>query len=240
VNARGCADHFQGEQIRGRPRIEKGKFTMAQKGQSELDQLVAGLRQHMEAAAAIRETHIPAEDAKADRIALARRIGRLYLSFSRVLIERLGREQGLQAILEAIRDYSRHCAEVRKKGNVDLPARGIHDRQEVVLVDGKKRLRCYGCGISQEFSDQKQEKLGALYCYIDPCSFLMAMPPIKLIHTRMEPLGDFCCEFDLAVAGPEEIALVEEKNRDYRAIDALIGEKTMDLWLEQANQGEDR
>ena len=196
----------------------------------ELDQLIAGIRDQMEAGTKIKEDFIPAEEAKDDRLALARRIGRLYLSFSRVLIDRLGREEATKAILEAIRDYAEHCAEARKKGMVDLPARGIHERTEVVSIDGEKRLRCYGCGIQQEFADQQEELLGALYCYIDPCSFMLTLPPVKLIHTRMEPLGDFCCEFDLAVADAEEMALVTEKGRDFRKIDPLIHEKTQNLF----------
>lgn len=188
----------------------------------ELEQAIELIFQNMEAGVNRHEEVISAKDAQEDRLALARRIGRLYLSFSRILLDRLGKEEGIKAILEAIRDYSSHCAQARKKGLVDLPARGIHERQEMVEVAGKKRLRCYGCGISKEFADQKDELLGALYCYIDPCSFMLTMPPIKLIHTQMEPLGDPCCEFDLAVASSEEMTLVEEKEKDYRQIDPLI------------------
>ena len=198
--------------------------------EQELERIISGIWEQMEAGAKVDETVVPADEALADRLALARRIGRLYLSFSRVIIEQLGKKKGAEVILEAIRDYSKHCADARKKGMVDLPARGIHKKTEMVTKDGKKKLRCYGCGISEEFSIQNEEKLGALYCYIDACSFMMTIPPIKLIHTQMEPLGDPCCEFDLAVAGEEELADVLEENRDFRGVDPIIKNGTRDLF----------
>jgi hypothetical protein len=169
---------------------------------------------------------IPVEEAAEDRRALGRRIGRLYLAFARVLVDRLGEAEAKKAILEVIRDYSMHCAEARKKGMVDLPPRGIHEKTEVVEVDGKTRLRCYGCGIAQEFAMQDEEKLGALYCYVDPCSFMMTVPNIKFYHTQMEPLGNNCCEFDLAIVSDEDMRKVLEPGHDYQDIDPIIQEGT--------------
>ena len=126
------------------------------------------------------------------------------------------------AILEAIRDYAYYCAEARKRGIVDLPQRGIHKKAEVIEVDGQKRARTYGCGIAQEFADQGEEKLGALYCYIDPCSFMLTLPNIKLYHKQMEPLGADCCELDVAIVSDEEMSTVLEKGRDYRDVDPII------------------
>jgi len=83
-----------------------------------------------------------------------------------------------------------------------------------------------GCGIAQEFRRQDEEKLGSLYCYVDPCSFMFTIPNIKLFHTQMEPLGDDCCEFDLGIASDEEMAAVTEKGRDYSDVDPIIKERT--------------
>lgn len=172
------------------------------------------------------EEVIPAEEAAEERRALARRIGRLYLAFARVLIDKLGEEEAKPAILEAIRDYSYQCAEARKAGLMDLPQRGIHEKNEMTEENGEKRLRSWGCGIAQEFRRQDEEKLGSLYCYVDPCSFMFTMPNIKLFHKKMEPLGDDYCEFDLAVVSDEEMKDVTEKGRDYRYVDPVIKERT--------------
>jgi hypothetical protein len=188
----------------------------------ELETLVAGIWQQLESYGDEAEETVPANEAKEDRLALGRRIARLYLSFSRVLIHRLGEEEAKKAILEAIRDYSYHCAEARKKGMVDLPRRGIHENMEVVKVNGEHRMRTSGCSVASEFSDQGEEKLGALYCYIDPCSFMMTFPNVKLYHKKMEPLGDECCEFDLAVVSNEEMESVMEQGRDYMNVDPII------------------
>jgi hypothetical protein len=192
----------------------------------QLDAVVQGVWKVMENFGTQAEEFVPADEAAEDRRALARRIGRLYLAFARVLIDRLGEEEATNAILEAIRDYSYNCAETRKKGLVDLPKRGIHEKNVYEESAQGKSLRSYGCGIAQEFRLQGEEKLGALYCYIDPCSFMFTMPNIKLYHKKMEPLGDDCCEFDIAVASDEEMADVTQPGRDYRHVDPIIQERT--------------
>jgi len=171
------------------------------------------------------EEAIPAEEAAEERRALARRIGRLYLSFARVLVDRLGEDEARGAIMEAMRDYSFQCAEARKAGMMDLPQRGIHKTSEVVGEGEARRLQSTGCGIAEEFRRQDEEKLGSLYCYVDPCSFMFTIPNIKLYHTRMEPLGDECCEFDLGIASDEEMESVTEKGRDYAFVDPIIEER---------------
>lgn len=195
---------------------------MDENRRNKLESIVAEIWKQIEAFGTQNETSIPSEEAAEDRRALARRIGRLYLSFARVLIDRLGEDEGKKAILEAIRDYAYYCAEARKKGLVDLPQRGIHRKAEVIEVSGQKRARAYGCGIAQEFAAQGEEKLGALYCYIDPCSFMLTTPNIKFYHKQMEPLGSEFCEFDLAIVSDEEMSSVLEKGRDYQDIDPII------------------
>jgi hypothetical protein len=199
---------------------------MDEERRKQLDAVVQGVWKIMETFGTQQEEVVPATEAAEDRRALARRIGRLYLAFARVLIDRLGEEEATTAILEAIRDYSFHCAEARKKGLVDLPKRGIHEKNVYEESAGQKSLKAYGCGIAQEFRLQGEEKLGALYCYIDPCSFMFTMPNIKLYHKKMEPLGDDCCEFDIAVVSDEEMADVTQAGADYRYIDPIIQERT--------------
>ena len=199
---------------------------MDEKRKKELEDIMSGMWQNMGSRGEESEDSIPVEEALEDRLALARRIGRLYLSFARVMIDRLGEEEGEKAILEAIRDYSLHCAEARKKGMVDLPRRGIHTKMELVEVEGEKRLRCHGCGVARELADQNQEKLGALYCYVDPCSYLLTTPNIKMYHTKMEPLGDDYCEFNLAIITDREMDSVLEPGRDFRDLDPIIKKGT--------------
>lgn len=195
---------------------------MEEQRKKELETLLAGVWKQMEQFGAEAERTVPVEEAAEDRRALGRRIGRLYLAFARVLIDRLGEAEAKKAILEVIRDYSLHCAEARKKGMVDLPRRGIHKKSEMVKVNGQRRLRCYGCGIAQEFTMQDEKKLGSLYCYIDPCFFMLTLPNIKFYHTKMEPLGDEYCEFDLAIVSDEDMKKVLEPGHDYRDLDPVI------------------
>jgi hypothetical protein len=199
---------------------------MDEERKKQLDATVQSIWKVMENFGTQEEEQIPAGEAAEERRALARRIGRLYLSFARVLLDRLGEEEATKAILEAIRDYSFQCAEARRAGIMDLPQRGIHEKNEMVEDKGEKRLRSRGCGIAQEFRRQGEEKLGALYCYIDPCSFMLTMPNVKLYHKKMEPLGDDCCEFDIAIVSDEEMADVTQPGRDYRHIDPIINEGT--------------
>ncbi|MCP4683394.1 MAG: hypothetical protein GY864_13770, partial [Desulfobacterales bacterium] len=112
----------------------------------QLKEMMDVIWQQMDSFGAEAEESVPSEEAAEDRRALGRRIGRLYLSFARVLIDRLGENEAKKAILEAIRDYSFNCAEARKKGMVDLPKRGIHKKSQVLEENGKKRLRMMGCG----------------------------------------------------------------------------------------------
>jgi hypothetical protein len=199
------------------------------KGRREaLEQVVAGMWRWMEETERKYEGEdaVPAEEAAEDRRALGRRLGRLYLAFAGVLIDRLGEPEGRKAIMEAMRTYSHHCARARKQGQVDLPERGIHSRMEVGERDGRKYLRAEGCGIAQEFRSQGREKLGALYCYVDPCSFMLTFPNIKLCHTRIEMLGDDCCEFDLRIASDREMKDVTEPGRDYLHVDPVIEKGT--------------
>ncbi|MFH1091828.1 MAG: hypothetical protein V1742_09705, partial [Pseudomonadota bacterium] len=195
---------------------------MEEKRRKELEAVLAGVWKQMEQFGVVTEESIPVEEAAEDRRALGRRIGRLYLAFARVLIDRLGEEEAKRAILEVIRDYALHCAEARKKGMVDLPRRGIHQKTEMVEVEGQRRLRSYGCGIAQEFALQDEGKLGSLYCFIDPCSFMLTLPNIKMYHTKMEPLGDDYCEFDLAIVSDEDMKKVLEPGRDYQDLDPVI------------------
>jgi hypothetical protein len=188
----------------------------------ELESIVGKIWKQFESFGTQKEEFIPAEEAAEDRKALGRRIGRLYLSFARVLISRLGEKEAKKAILDAIRDYAYYCAEARKRGLVDLPQRGIHEKAEVVEEKGRKLLRTYGCSIAQEFADQGEEKLGALYCYIDPCSFMLTTPNVKLYHKQIKPLGSEFCEMDVAIVSNEEMNTVLEKGRDYRDVDPII------------------
>jgi hypothetical protein len=175
------------------------------------------------------EQSVPANEAKADRRAIARRIGRLYLAFARIIMEKFGEREGKKIIMEAIRDYSYHCAEVRKKGQVDLPARGIHEKMVLDDVEGQNRLRMWGCGIAEEFMYQGEEKLGALYCLVDPCSVMFTKPNIKLIHEKMVLFGDESCEFNITPASDKEMNDVTTKGNDYIYIDTIIAKNTTGL-----------
>lgn len=209
---------------------------MDEERKKQLEDTISGMWDDMESSSAHTEDTISAEDANEDRLALGRRIGRMYLSFARILIDRLGEEEGRKAILEAIKDYSMRCSEARKRGMVDLPRRGIHQGRSIVETEQGRRLRTVGCSIATEFADQDEQKLGALYCYVDPCSFMMTLPNIKLYHTEMEPFGADFCEFDLGIASDEEMQSLLDEGGDYQDVDPIIKEGTKGPLL-KSNQG---
>ena len=135
-----------------------------------------------------KEVMIPRADAVKAVALTCRRLGMLHIAFAATLVKELGEEKGEELARKAIKEYARMIGEKKKeialkqgweltKENFrklsDLPAFGMHDKREEVVVDGENRHRAYGCAMSKVWHEYGQDKLGRIYCYVDPASAMV-------------------------------------------------------------------
>lgn len=188
-----------------------------------------------ESAIPTKET-ISVEEAKREVEMTAQRIGLLHLSFAKTLVDELGEEKGRQLILKAIKDYGKRCGERVRKGVIaqgldplpenygvggsrDLPEFGMHERRETVEVEGDRRVRAYGCVMAKVWKEYGEEKLGRVYCYVDPAKYMAFNPKFKQIHLKALPDGDDYCEFAVRPTSEKEREDFLAKDKDWSYID---------------------
>jgi hypothetical protein len=141
---------------------------------------------------------------------VCRRLGLLHLAFAKIMVEELGQEEGERLASEAIKRYaewvgSAKVERAREAGmdlsveafeNLsDLPAFGMHDGYEDLEVDGEERSKAFGCVMGKVWREMGEERLGRIYCHIDPASSMVFNPDFKMVHTMAMPDGDDHCEF---------------------------------------------
>lgn len=160
------------------------------------------------------------------------RVGLLHLSFAQTLVEELGEKKGEELVLKAIKVYGTKIGE-RIKASVtaqglenipanykgDLPQYGMRDRTEVLEVGGEKRRRVYGCVMGKLWKKLGEDKLGRLYCYVDPAKYMAFNPNFKLIHIKALPDGDQYCEFAVRPTTEQERKDFADKDIDWSYID---------------------
>ena len=100
-----------------------------------------------------------------------------------------------------------------------VPKFGMHDRRETLEVHGETRKRAYGCVLAKLWKEYGEEKIGRLYCYVDPAKYMAFNPNYKLVHTKAVPDGDECCELVVRPTTEKERKDFSAKNRDWRYID---------------------
>ena len=164
-----------------------------------------------------------------------RRLGLLHLAFAMTLVRELGQERGEELTTKAIKDYARMIGEKKKEQALeqgwdltvenfrklsDLPSLGMHSGRDEVVVDGEKRARVHGCVMSQVWREYDQDKLGRIYCYVDPASAMTFSPDCKYVHTQAIPDGDACCELVFRGTTEEDRAEFQKENVDFRKIEA--------------------
>ncbi|MBW2308679.1 MAG: L-2-amino-thiazoline-4-carboxylic acid hydrolase [Deltaproteobacteria bacterium] len=167
----------------------------------------------------------------------SRRIALLHLSFARTLVDELGEEKGKELILKAIKDYGNKIGEKVRKDVIDqgldpvpenygagkssdVPAFGMHDRREKgLLVEGKKISRAYGCVLAKVWKEYGEEKLGRLYCYVDPAKYMAFNPDFTLVHLKAMPDGDEYCEFTVRPTTEKEREDYSSRDKDWTYID---------------------
>jgi len=172
------------------------------------------------------------EEAKEQVRKVCVRLGLLHLSFAKTLVNELGERKGKELVLKAIKDYSTRIGE-QVKANVtargldndpenyegDLPSYGMHQGTESVEVDGEERTRAYGCVMAKVWNELGEDKLGRLYCYVDPAKYMAFNPNFKLIHLKALPDGDEYCELAVRPTTEQERKDFADKDKDWSYID---------------------
>jgi hypothetical protein len=171
-------------------------------------------------------------DAKEQVRKVCKRLALLHLAFSRTLVEELGEEKGTALALKAIKNYGIRVGKGAKKRaqdagldnspdnyKGDLPAYGMHDKVEVTQSGKEKRTKAYGCVMGKVWKELGEEKLGRLYCYVDPAKYMAFNPEFKLIHIKAMTDGDDYCEFAVRPTTQKDRDNFKDKDKDWSHID---------------------
>lgn len=186
--------------------------------------------------AAEKQETISLEKAKKEVEITSRRVALLHLSYAKTLIEELGEKKGTVLIMKAIKDYGVRIGERTRKEITSrgleaspenfgkgeyfrVPKFGMHERSEVVKVEGEPRIRAYGCVLAKVWMEYGEEKLGRLYCYVDPAKYMAYNPKYKLIHIKALPDGDNYCELTVRPTMERERKDFSSKEKDWSYID---------------------
>ena len=176
------------------------------------------------------------EKAKEAVASASRRVALLHLAYAKVLVDELGEERALKIILKAIKYYGMKIGEKTREEVVRqgleplpenfsagksyrLPEFGMHDKIEVVTVNGEKRIRAYGCVLGKVWKEYGEEELGRLYCYMDIAKYMGYNPNYKFIHTKCILEGDEYCELVVRPTTEKERKIFFSKDEDWRCLD---------------------
>jgi hypothetical protein len=167
---------------------------------------------------------------------VSRRLGLLHLAFARTLVDELGEPEGTRLILKAIKCYGTLVgrevkAAVQAAGmeatpenygtgkSRGLPGIGMHEKSETVEVAGKERQRAYGCVMAKVWKEYGEDRLGRLYCYVDPAKYMAYNPAYKMAHIKALPDGDPHCEFCIKRTTAREREAFAAAEEDWAWID---------------------
>jgi hypothetical protein len=178
------------------------------------------------------EELVSLEDAKEQVKKVCARLALLHLSFSRTLVEEFGEQKGKELILKAIKHYGIMVGnKAKEKANDarlnnspnnykgDLPDYGMHDRVESTGSGEEKRTKAYGCVMGEVWKELGEDKLGRLYCYVDPAKYMAFNPYFKLVHIKAITDGDDYCEFVVRPTTKKEREDFSDNDRDWSYID---------------------
>ena len=160
----------------------------------------------------------------------------MHISYARTLVEELGEEEGKRLILKAIKDYGKRCGEKVKEevmaqgletlpenygamGTRDVPHFGMHERRETVEIEGERRIRIYGCAMAKIWRECGEDRLGRLYCYVDPAKYMAFNSRFKLIHLKTLPDGEDYCELAVRATSEKEREDFSARDKDWSYID---------------------
>ena len=181
---------------------------------------------------------ISLEEAKRAVEITSRRLGLLHLSFARTLVDELGGKKGKELIMKAIKDYGRRIGKEVREGVIDqgldpipenygagksrdLPEFGMNEGRERVEINGEKKMRVYGCAMAKVWNEYGEDKLGRLYCYVDPAKYMTFNPNFKLVHIKASPDGDEYCELTVRPTMEQDRKDFAAKDTDLSRIDKV-------------------
>lgn len=172
------------------------------------------------------------EEAKKQVEKVCKRLALLHLSYAKTIMNELGDKEGKELILKAIKDYGIRIGEEAKEKvtalgmnndlenyKEDLPLYGMHDGTEKIEVNGEKRIRAFGCVMGKLWKELGEDKIGRLYCYVDPAKYMAYNPNYKLVHTKSIPDGDKYCEFTVKSTTEQERKDFLKKDKDWSYMD---------------------
>ena len=177
---------------------------------------------------------IPLEEARRQVALVCRRLGLLHLAFAEVLVAEMGQEKGEKIVARAIKEYSQKIGEIKRDAALgqglelnaesfsqvsDIPSVGMHERTEQVEVEGEKRDRLYGCVIGKVWQEYGKNRLGRIYCYVDPASSMAFNPQFKMVHTKALPDGDKFCELVFRPTTKKDRQEFDRKDTDWAFIE---------------------
>jgi hypothetical protein len=182
------------------------------------------------------EKMITFEEAKQEVEIASRRIALLHLAYAKTLIEEFGEKKGKKLVARAIKKYGILTGEKTRQEVLDqglkptpenfnagkslrIPKFGMHERVETLKVNGEQRRRVYGCALAKLWKEYGEEKIGRLYCYVDPAKYMAYNPNFKLVHIRAASEGHECCEFAVRPTTEEERKDFSAENKDWFYID---------------------
>jgi len=179
-----------------------------------------------------KEDMVPLEEAKDQVRKVCVRLALLHYAFTKTLVDELGEEKGKQLSMNAIKLYSGIIGgEVRKRVKAqglldspqnykeDLPWYGMHDGVELVEVNGEVRIMAFGCVMGKVWREFGLERLGRIYCYVDPAKYMAYNPDFKLIHYKTMPDGDEYCELAVRPTTEQDKIEFAAKDTDLAIID---------------------
>lgn len=162
----------------------------------------------------VKQKLVPLEEATREVEIAITRVALLHLSFSKVLVEELGEEKGKELIVKAILEYGKHVGERVKRGLPDLPRYGVYG--------ARRNGRVYDCVFAKVFREYGEEKLGCLYCYVDPAKAMAANPMRKVIHATCAACGDEYCTFEGHPTTKKERKDFAARDKDWRNVDPRL------------------
>jgi hypothetical protein len=80
-------------------------------------------------------------------------------------------------------------------------------------------VRAYKCALGEVWKEYGEEKLGRLYCYVDPAKYMAYNPNYKLVHIKALPDGDDYCELTVRPTTEQERKDFSSEKKDWRYID---------------------
>ena len=141
-----------------------------------------------------RKKTVDLEEAKEQVKKVCKRLALLHLSYAKTIMNELGDKEGKKLVLKAIKDYGIRIGEEAKEKvtalgmnndlenyKEDLPLYGMHDGTEKIEVNGEKRIRAFGCVMGKLWKELGEDKIGRLYCYVDPAKYMAYNPNYRYV-----------------------------------------------------------